>query len=149
MVVYQVDPYAHRVTGRILDVHGVGVGEGAIWVSAWIAEWETGLRKVDPVTLETIATLERDFRPFSGGDNTLGTFPVGEGGVWFWAFPDRSASSAQGHGRIYRLNATSLEEDASVAPDPHRDWIDAALDAESDTLWVSHYRELVTRIDLR
>ena len=149
MVVHRIDPHEQRVTGRILDAHGVGVGEGAVWVSAWIAEWETGLRKVDPETLETIQTFERDFRPFAGEHDTLGTFPVGLGGVWFWAFPDRSASSAQGHARIYRLNSTALEEDASVAPDPHRDWIDAALDEESHTLWVSHLRNLVTRVDLR
>ena len=149
MMVLRVDPDARRVDGRILDAHAVGVGEGAVWVSAWVAEWETGLRKVDPATLETIETIERDFRAFAGEHNTLGTYPVGEGGVWFWAFPDRSASSAEGHGRIYRLNSTNLEEDASVAPDPHRDWIDAALDVETHTLWVSHYRDLVTRIDLR
>ena len=149
MFVHRIDPVAERVVGAIPDALSVGVGEGAVWVSAWIGEWETGLRKVDASTLETIDTIERDFRAFYGEHNTLGTFPVGEGGLWFWAFPDRSASSAQGHGRIYRLNSVTLEEDASVAPDPHRDWIDAALDPETHTLWISHYRDFVTRIDMR
>lgn len=143
LTVLRVDPMTQRVVGRIPGALAIGVGEGSVWVSTWIAKWETGLRRVDAATLETLDVIERDFRAFSG------KYHVGEGGVWFWAFPDRSASSAEGHARIYRLNPTSLEEDASVAPDPHRGWIDAALDTQTHTLWVSHYRDLVTRIDLR
>jgi hypothetical protein len=77
-----------------------------------------------------------------------GRSPWGRAACGFWAFPDRSASSARGQARIYRLNAATLEEDASVALNPARDWIDAALDPETHTLWISHYQELVTRIDL-
>ena len=48
---------------------------------------------------------------------------------------------------IYRLNAATLEVDASVGPEGT--WIDAALDQAADVLWVSNYQDTVTRINLR
>ncbi|MGH2723234.1 MAG: hypothetical protein ACRDI0_03030 [Actinomycetota bacterium] len=145
----QVDAATGRVVGRVPDVLAAGAGEGYAWASVWVERYESGLVRIDPQTTEIIgAPIPRDFRGFAGEHGTLGTFPVGEGGVWFWAFPDRSASSARGQARIYRLNAATLEEDASVELNPARDWIDAALDPGTHTLWISHYRDLVTRIDL-
>jgi len=144
MEVLHIDPATNEVVGSYPNGLSVGVGEGAVWMGAWLTEGDLGLLRIDPRTGRLIGEpLPRDFRGFAGEHGTIGTLVVGDGGVWLWGFPTVDSE----HGVIYGLNATTLEIDASVAPEGT--WIDAALDPSGDTLWVSNYEDTVTRIDLR
>lgn len=141
--VLQIDPENHEVVATFPDALSVGIGEGYLWMSVWLTENDPGMVRVDPATGARDATVTGDLRGFAGEHGTLGTLVVGHGGVWLWGFPHPRAE----RGEIYRLNAATLEIDASVAPDGR--WIDAALDPAGETLWLSNYNDSVTRIDLR
>jgi streptogramin lyase len=70
--------------------------------------------------------------------------PVGyeDGAVWFLRSHPRPLS-------ICRLDSNSLEVDACV---PSGDWAHptaAAVDIDTETIWVANYKDQVTRIDLR
>jgi DNA-binding beta-propeller fold protein YncE len=141
MQVSHIDPVDNRVVGTIRDAVSLGVGEGVVWVGAWLDLYEGGLLRIDPATDQPIGEpIEGSFPGFAGEHDTIGTLLVGGGGVWSWTGGGQSA-------RIFRLNAATLEIDASVAPQGL--WIDAALNPTADTLWISNYRDTVTRIDLR
>jgi DNA-binding beta-propeller fold protein YncE len=142
MEVLRIDPDTNQVVATFPDALSVGIGEGALWMSVWLTEDDPGLVRVDPATGARDATLTGDFRGFAGEHGTMGTLVVGDGGVWLWGFPSPDAKNAQ----IYRLNASTLELDASVSPGGR--WIDAALDPAGGTLWISNYDDTVTRIDL-
>ena len=143
MEVLQIAPETNEVVARFPDALSVGVGEGSLWMSVWLTEDDPGMVRVDPATGARDATLTGDLRGFAGEHGTMGTLVVGDGGVWTWGFPSPSMERA----RIYRVNASTLELDASVAPEGR--WIDAALDPSGETLWISNYEDNVTRIDLR
>lgn len=144
MEVLHVDPVTNDVVGRHPNALSVGVGEGAVWMGVWLTEGGLGLARVDPRSGRPIGEpLPGDFRGFAGEHGTIGTIVAGDGGVWLWGFPSVDSE----HGMIYRLNASTLEIDASVAP--QGTWIDAALDPAGGTLWISNYEDTVTRIDLR
>jgi hypothetical protein len=142
--VLHIDPDPGEVVATFPHALGVGIGEGALWMAVWITGDDPGLVRVDPRTgLRMGEAIRGDFRGFAGEHDTLGTLVVGDGGMWFWGFPTVDSE----HRMIHRLNAITLEIDASVAPEGI--WIDAALDPSGDILWISNYDETVTRIDLR
>jgi hypothetical protein len=144
MEVLHVDPVTNEVVGTYPNTLSVGVGEGAVWMGVWLTEGDLGLVRVDPRSGRRIGEpLPGDFRGFAGEHGTVGTLVAGDGGVWLWGFPGVDSED----GMIYRLNAATLEVDASVGPEGT--WIDAALDQPADVLWVSNYEDTVTRIDLR
>ncbi|MGH2683330.1 MAG: hypothetical protein ACRDIX_08875 [Actinomycetota bacterium] len=143
MEVVRVDPKTNEVVATFPDALSVGVGEGALWMSVWLTAEDPGLVRVDPATGRRLGdALTGDFRGFAGEHGTMGTL-VGDGGVWLWGFARPGAE----RGQISRLDAATLEIDASVAPGGL--WIDAALAPGGETLWISNYEDTITRIDLR
>jgi DNA-binding beta-propeller fold protein YncE len=141
MQVTHIDPVENQVVATIPDAVSLGVGEGFVWVGVWLDRYEGGLLRLDPGTDRPVGeAIEGAFAGFAGEHDTIGTLAVGGGGVWYW-------SSGGERARIFRLNAATLELDASAATGEI--WIDAAVAPDGETLWISNYEDTVTRIDLR
>ena len=136
----RVDPQTSSPLDRIVGLFDtVAVGDGSVWVST-TAEGGSGedIRRINPTTgafLEPSIVLSTAFRSFG----------VGEGGVWFIGGP----AEPQG---VCRLNTETIKVDSCVEVSGYADtglnW-PAALDAQTDTIWVANYQDSVTRIDLR
>jgi YVTN family beta-propeller protein len=144
MEVLHIDPVANQVVESYPNALSVGVGEGAVWIGVWLTEGDLGLVRMDPQTGRRIGEpLPGDFRGFAGEHGTIGTLVTGNDGLWYWGFPSPDSP----RGQIQHLDAADLRVDAAV--DHYSSWIDAALDPEGQTLWISNYEDTVIRIDLR
>jgi DNA-binding beta-propeller fold protein YncE len=142
--VLQIDPSTNEVVRTYQNALSVAVGEGALWMSVWLTEGTSGLVRYDPQTGHPVGDpAPGDFRGFAGEHGTIGTLVTDDGGLWYWGLTTPTSA----RGVIHHIDASTMEIDASVAPDGI--WIDAALDAATGTLWISNYEDTVTRIDLR
>jgi dipeptidyl aminopeptidase/acylaminoacyl peptidase len=136
----QIDPATNRVTWMLPNaafIESGGPDDGEIWI-----ETHTGLATLDGQSHETSeVALSADW-------NRVEPFAIDEtGGVWVFGGNDR------GQWIISRFDATSGSVDASVELGPdtkdNRWWIVAtALDVETDRVWVVHYRDKVSVIEI-
>jgi hypothetical protein len=141
MEVLHIDTQTGEVGGSLLNAWALGAGEAAVWIAS-----PTGLLRAGPET--NWSTIEAEivrgeFVGFAGDHGTIGTMPVGGGGVWSWRI--------EREGKIHivqRLNTRTMQIDATLSLREEPAMIDAALDPAAEVLWIANYRETVTRIDL-
>jgi streptogramin lyase len=109
-------------------------GDGFIWAPAWTAEDGNLLLRVDPQTGE-VATFPSEPLEF--------VIDIGEGGVWGVA--RRGQDLFEGRGGIVRFDPVTGGVDAGVGIDAGT----IALAVAPGSVWVIHYEEGVTRVELR
>jgi hypothetical protein len=166
---HRIDPATNEAAlwGTVLGHPlGLAVGAGSAWLVVQGTHTGTQIVGVDPANRSVIHEIHAAFvGSLVAGDGHLwapgskrgefGTvqwinprfraFDFGAGGVWFIGGPHKPRG-------VCRLNAESLEVDSCVEVSGYADtglnW-PAALDPETDTIWVANYQDTVTRIELR
>jgi streptogramin lyase len=136
-VLTRLDPETGRVLATV-PLHGgaamVTGGDGSIWVPTWSSEGGSQLLRVDPHRNEVVRYPS---------ENLEFVIDVGEGGIWGVArrgpdlFGERSG--------IVRFDPVTGRVDAGVGVPGGT----IALAVAPGSVWVVHYEEGVTRIELR
>jgi sugar lactone lactonase YvrE len=127
----RVDPETGRVLARVELRGGAGMVtavEGSIWAPSWTSEAGNMINRLDPLTNELI-TIPSGSLEF--------VLDVGEGGIW--------GVARRGQDRIVRFNPVKGQVDARVEIPGEA----ITLAVAPGSVWVVHYREGVTRVELR
>jgi streptogramin lyase len=134
--IIEVDPATGQVIQEVHVPYGFSStsANGAIWTTTWKTSEGNLIARIDPVT----GAVEQ-----FPSDTLDGLVEAGAGGLW-----GRGRGLNQGSGGvgIVRFNLDTQRIDASVELEG-RDPIDVAVAPGS--VWVVHYREGVTRVELR
>jgi len=136
-VLTRIDPETGQAVATV-PLHGgaamVTAADGFIWVPTWTSEDGNLLLRVDPQTGEMV-TFPSETLEF--------VIDVGEGGVWGVA--RRGQDLFEGRGGIVRFDPVVGRIDAGVGIDAGT----IAVAVAPGSVWVVHYEEGVTRIELR
>jgi streptogramin lyase len=136
-VLTRVDPHTGRVVASVplgSSATSVTEGNGFIWAPTWTSEEGNRLLRLDPRTNE-LTRIPSDDLEF--------VIAVGEGGIW---------------GVVRRGRDLSGERGGIVRFDPITNRVDAGVDLQGGaiamavapgSIWVVHYGEGVTRVELR
>ena len=136
-VLRRIDPDSGEILATV-PLHGgatmVAEGDGFIWVPTWTSEGGNLLLRIDPQS-GAVITMPSDNMEF--------VIAPGEGGIWGVARKGQDLFSERSG--IVRFDPVTGRVDAGVGVDGGP----IALAVAPGSVWVVHYKEGVTRIDLR
>jgi streptogramin lyase len=135
--IIEVDPATAQVVQEVHVPYGFSFisARGAIWATTWRISEGNLLARIDPATgaIELLPSGPLD-----------GLAEAGEGGLWGRG---RGIDETRGRHGVVRFNPETGRIDASVELDEGQNPIDLAVAPGS--VWVIHYQEGVTRVELR